>query len=239
MSITEDTRLRDRRGAPRSPATLPGAHAGRRPASKGRVYPPHPWEIEEIVRFLAFAAEPARPGPTAELSALRLRSLFILLWRSGLRVSEALDLEPRDLDVAHQTVTVRRGKGKKRRVVRMDRWAWEQIRSWLDERAQLPFGAVFCVITGPTAGFPMLANDVRRQFRATGARAGLRRRCNPHSLRHTLAVELSREKISLHAVQRQLGHARLDVTELYLIGLGNDEVLQPVADRPQPMMPVT
>jgi site-specific recombinase XerD len=232
-----DTRLRDRRGAIRSPATLPGAHAGRIPASKGRSYPAHPFAIEDLVRLLN-ACKPLRSGPTAELSALRLRALVVTMWRTGLRISEALSLEPRDLDVPHQAITVRCGKGGKRRVTRMDRWGWDHLHPWLDARQELPFGAVFCVITGPTAGLPILANDARRQLRAAGNRAGLRRRSNPHALRHSHAVDLWREGIDVYTIQTQLGHARLDVTATYLRGVGVDEVLRPIAERKAPMMAV-
>jgi integrase len=43
-------------------------------------------------------------------------------WRTGLRISEALALEETDLDQEHQSVTVKRGKGGKRRIVMMDAW---------------------------------------------------------------------------------------------------------------------
>jgi len=79
-----------------------------------------------------------RPGLTAELSAVRLRALLIVLWRTGLRISEALALESRDLDLAHQAITVRCGKGGKRHIVRMDRWGWDQLQPWLDARGQIP-----------------------------------------------------------------------------------------------------
>ncbi|MGB0098202.1 MAG: tyrosine-type recombinase/integrase [Solirubrobacteraceae bacterium] len=49
----------------------------------------------------------------------------MLLWRAGLRISEALALQESDLDRGRGAVLVRRGKGGKRREVGMDRWAWE------------------------------------------------------------------------------------------------------------------
>ena len=55
----------------------------------------------------------------------RLRVLIVLLWRAGLRISEALALQESDLDRSRGAVLVRRGKGGKRREVGMDRWAWE------------------------------------------------------------------------------------------------------------------
>jgi site-specific recombinase XerD len=53
---------------------------------------------------------------------VRLRALIVILWRAGLRISEALALAETDLDPGRGAVLVRRGKGGKRREVGMDRW---------------------------------------------------------------------------------------------------------------------
>ena len=65
----------DAAGRPRSPATLPGYHAGRAPRNKGRRYPADPPRVEEIVAVMRQAGE--RP------TGLRLRGLVVLLWRAG------------------------------------------------------------------------------------------------------------------------------------------------------------
>ncbi len=65
---------------------------------------------------------------------LRLRGLIVVLWRAGLRISEALALTESDLDPDRGAILVRRGKGgkrRKRREVGMDRWAWDQLTPWL------------------------------------------------------------------------------------------------------------
>ena len=69
-----------------------------------------------------------------------------MLWRAGLRISEALALAESDLDRDRGAILVRRGKGGKRREVGMDRWAWEQIDPWLRLRASLRVGALLCVV---------------------------------------------------------------------------------------------
>jgi site-specific recombinase XerD len=56
---------------------------------------------------------------------MRLRGVIIVLWRAGLRISEALALAETDLDRQRGAVLVRVGKGGRRREVGMDRWAWE------------------------------------------------------------------------------------------------------------------
>ena len=72
----------------------------------------------------------------------RLRALIVLLWRAGLRISEALALQESDLDRSRGAVLVRREKGGKRREVGMDRCASEQLDPWLEIRRQLPTGAL-------------------------------------------------------------------------------------------------
>src|SRR5881397_2485916 len=126
--------LQDAAGRRRSPATMPGHHCGRPPRNKGLRYPADPPTVEEIVAVMRCA------GPTPY--GFRARALIVLLWRAGLRVSEALALAESDLDRTTGGVLVRRGKGGKRREVGMDRWAWEQIEPWLNRRVELPVGAL-------------------------------------------------------------------------------------------------
>jgi site-specific recombinase XerC len=104
--------LLDAAGRRRSPATLPGHHSGRAPRNKGRRYPADPPPVEEIIAVMR------RAGDT--MHGLRTRALVVLLWRAGLRISEALALGESDLDRSRGAVLVRHGKGGKRREVGMD-----------------------------------------------------------------------------------------------------------------------
>jgi integrase len=74
----------------RSPATMPGDHRGRPPRNKGEQYPADPRTVEEIVALMRTVGD----HPYGE----RLRALVVLLWRAGLRISEALALQESDLD---------------------------------------------------------------------------------------------------------------------------------------------
>jgi integrase-like protein len=165
----------------------------------------------------------------------RLRALIIVLWRAGLRISEALDLAETDLDRARGALTVRRGKGGRRRDVGMDRWAWDQLTPYLEVRATLPVGALFCVIHGPTAGRRWEASAARKQLRLTAEAAGVRRRFAPHQLRHAHAAELAHKGVPLVTIQRQLGHCNLGVTSIYLQGIDNAEIIETVHSRPAPV----
>jgi integrase len=107
----------DASGRRRQAVTLPGYHAGRPPRNKGRRYPADPPTVEEIIAVMRAAG--------AGLDGVRLRALIVVLWRAGLRISEALALAETDLDARRGAVLVRRGKGDKRREVGVDGWAWE------------------------------------------------------------------------------------------------------------------
>jgi site-specific recombinase XerD len=134
---------------------------------------------------------------------------------------------------------VRHGKGDKRREVGMDDWAWEQLAPWQGARRELPIGPLFCVISGPTAGRAWTTAAARWSMRNTAAQADVRRRFAPHQLRHAHAVELAREGVPLNVIQRQLGHANLGITSIYLQGIDNAEIIEAVRSRRVPMIPAS
>ena len=115
----------------------------------------------------------------------------------------------------------------------------EQLQPWLEIRATLPVGSLFCVLRGPTRGRPCSAAGIRVQLHAAAHAAGARRRVAPHQLRHAHAVEMSREGVPLLVIQRQLGHADLGITSVYLRGIDNTEIVHAVHERPAPMISAT
>ena len=145
--------LLDAAGRRRSPATMPGFHAGRPPRNKGIRYPADPPTVEEIVAVMRSAGDGSH--------GRRLRALIVVLWRAGLRIHEALALNESDLDRRRGSLLVRRGKGGRRREVGMDEWAWEQLEPWSTARLELPVGPWFCMISGPTRGRPWSAAAAR------------------------------------------------------------------------------
>jgi integrase len=165
------TVLLDAAGRRRSPATLPGYHAGRPPRNKGRPYPADPPTVDEIIAVMRHAAD--------DRHGWRLRAMIVVLWRAGLRVQEALVLAEHDLDHRHGSILVRNGKGGRRREVGMDEWGWEQLRPWLAARAQLLARAAVRIIDGPTRGRPWSGAAVRCESRRLAAVAGIRRRFAP------------------------------------------------------------
>jgi integrase len=223
--------LVDVTGRLRSPAATPGHGTGSAPPNKGLRYPADPPTVEEIILVMREAG----PGPYAD----RIRALIAILWRAGLRISEVLALNESDLDPRNGSVLVRAGKGGKRRIVGMDDWAWEHLRRWSKHRIELPVGPLFCIVGGPTRGRGWSATAARGELRRLAAQAGVRRRFAPHQLRHAHAIEMAHEGIPLPIIQRQLGHAHLGITWIYLQGIDTREIVDTVHQRRPPVIPAS
>lgn len=223
--------LLDRRGHVRPIVTQPGYNAGQRPPNYGLKFPAEVLTPDEIGRLIAACP---RRGP----SGLRNRALIVLLWRGGLRCQEALDLELRDVDQSAGTITVRHGKGNRRRVVGLDPPAFAVLELWLVARGELgvPRGSkVFCTITAGNIGRPMGAGYWREAIKKLGVKAGIEKRVHSHGLRHTHATELMREGTSLLVISRQLGHSSLGITQRYVDHLEPAEVVQTMQHREWPL----
>ena len=164
--------LLDAAGRPRSPATMPGHHAGRIPPNRGRRYPADPPTVDEIIAVMRQAGD-GRHGR-------RMRGLIVVLWRAGLRIHEALMLTETDLNERRGSLLIRHGKGDRRREVGMDPWGWSVLSEWTADRTGLTPGPLFCVINGPTRGRAWCATAVRAELRHLAVEAGVRRRFAPH-----------------------------------------------------------
>jgi site-specific recombinase XerD len=106
-------------------------------------------------------------------------------------------------------------------------------------RRELPVGGLLCVIRGAAVGRHWESSAARKQLARTAAKAGVRRRFAPHQLRHAHAVEMAHEGVPLVVIQRQLGHANLGVTSIYLQGIDSSEIIHTVHSRPAPVIPAT
>ena len=98
------TTLLDACGRRRSPATLSSFHQGLPPRNNGQRYPADPPTVEEIIAVMHAAGDDHD-------RAVRLRGLIVVLWRAGLRISEALALKESDLDAHRGALLIRHGKG--------------------------------------------------------------------------------------------------------------------------------
>ena len=182
--------------------------------TRGKLLPPEVF-TEAEVRALIGACS------TRGITGHRNRALLAILWRTGIRISEALELRPHDVNFQNGTVRVRLGKGlKPRTTVLSDLDALPLVQRWLEERGKLQAvgqGApLFCTLKGT----PTDPSYARHLLPRLAKRADLERRVHPHGLRHTHAADLALAGVPVLAIQQQLGHTSLTTTASYLRRVG-------------------
>jgi len=180
---------------------------GQTPPNKGRKFPAEPLTEAEVGALLRGCSLRAPTG-------IRNRALIAVMYRAGLRVSEALALRPADVNLADGTLRGLHGKGGRSRTVGLDAGAMDAVTRWMDRRREYGFrgGPLFCTLHGT----PVSDRYVRDMLKRLAAKAGLEKRVHPHGLRHTHAAELVREGVPVNVIRDQLGHASLAVTDRYL-----------------------
>ena len=164
-------------------------------------------------------------------SGLRDRALIAVLFGAGLRIAEALSLRPRDLDLDHGSIRVRRGKGGRQRTVGVPEGCASILRDWLAGRDRVGAGRshpVFCLIQHDRVGEPLAQANVRQMLRRRAVRAGLDKRIHPHGLRHSHAAALARQGVPLVHIQAQLGHANAATTSRYIAHVAPEETVRAV-----------
>jgi site-specific recombinase XerD len=195
----------------------------RTPANSGKKYPAEVLTEAEVASLIR-ACSPKAP------TGIRNRALITVMYRAGLRVSEALALFPKDVDADAGTVTVLHGKGDKRRTVGVDAGAFAVLARWLDRRPPLGLNGrtpIFCTLQGAS----LKSAYVRALLPRLAAKAGVEKRVHPHGLRHTHAAELAREGTPLNLVQAQLGHSSLATTDRYLRHIAPEELVKAMKAR--------
>ena len=207
----------------RSEITMPGYGKGRESINKGKTFPAEILTGDEVRRILDAISQTSSFG-------IRNRALITVMYRSGLRHSEALDLMPKDVDLEAGSITVLHGKGDRRRTVGIDAGATPVIHPWIERRASLAFThnePLFCTLRGTR----MSNSYLRSVLPQYAERAGIAKRVHPHGFRHTHAYELAMEKVEMPIIQRQLGHSSLATTDRYLNHIAPRQVIDTIGKR--------
>ena len=164
--------LLDAAGRPRSPATMPGHHAGRIPAEQG---PPVPGRSADGRRDRRGHA-PGRRRSSRPADARPDRRAMA----RGPADPRGATLAETDLNERRGSLLIRHGKGDRRREVGMDPWAWSVLAGWTSDRIALPRRAAVLRDRRSHPGRAWSATAVRAELRHLAIEAGVRRRFAPH-----------------------------------------------------------
>jgi len=155
---------------------------------------------EEVRRLLAHAAN------------LRARTLLMLTYAAGLRVSEVCALQLTDIESApdRMCIKVRQGKGGQDRYTMLSPALLETLREYC--RVSRPVTWLF---PNPAGTGPIDATTAQRMYCAARDRAGLGKHGGIHTLRHCFATHLLESGVDIHTIQRLLGHSNISTTLRY------------------------
>lgn len=166
-------------------------------------------EVDDITRLLS------TPDDTTLLGA-RDRSMLEVLFSTGVRVSELVDLNFADIDFTGQVIRVR-GKGKKQRTTPIGPTAIASLQKYLELRRADARSASFdsSALFVNKHGQRLSTRSVRRKLDKYLAQCGLDPSISPHTLRHSFATHLLNNGADLRSVQELLGHQSISTTQIY------------------------
>lgn len=153
-------------------------------------------------------------------SGLRNHCMMRLMINLGLRCSEVLNIELRDVDLTSGKLLVRQGKGSKDRLLWIGADDLALIQKWRERRPENAT-TLFCTLQGKRIN----SRYVRTMVARYAKKAGIERRVHPHLLRHSFASDLYRQSRDIRLIQRVLGHASISTSQIY-VHLGDSEVEQ-------------
>lgn len=170
---------------------------------------PEVLSIEEIDMMIASI-------PRDKEEALRNETIIEMLYGSGLRVSELIDIRISRINFEEGFIIVE-GKGSKERLVPISPRALDLIQEWLTQRLRLniaPNASDFLFLN--RRGRPLTRVMIFYIVKDLAERAGINRTVSPHTLRHSFATHLLEGGANLRSIQEMLGHESVTTTEIYV-----------------------
>ena len=170
-------------------------------------YHPHYLSAAEIESMLAAIDIKAKNG-------IRDRAVVELLYGSGLRISELINLKITDIEFEAEFIRVL-GKGDKERLVPLGGYAHQAVESLLTERDKNKAASKSNLLFVNRIGDKYSRVSFWKIVRQAALKAGISKRVTPHTLRHSFATHMLEGGADLRIVQEMLGHADISTTQIY------------------------
>ena len=138
------------------------------------------------------------------------RTLLMVAYGTGLRISEVTHLRPGDIDSERMVVRVQQGKGRKDRYVALSPILLNELRAYW--KAYKPGAWLF---PGARPDQPIGASSIQKVCGVVAQKAGLQKKVTPHMLRHSFATHLLESGTNVRVIQVLLGHGSLNTTMRY------------------------
>ena len=138
---------------------------------------------------------------------VKSRLIISLLYSSGLRVSELVNLKLNDLNLDEKTGWVRKGKGNKDRLFTIAANLAEKLKEYLSGKENFKY--VF------SKDKPLTTRNIQKIIKGLRQRTGINKKVTPHTLRHSFATHLLEQGTDIRLIQTLLGHSSLNTTQVY------------------------
>jgi integrase/recombinase XerD len=142
---------------------------------------------------------------------LKCRTIFMMTYSAGLRISEAIHLKEEDIDSTRMTVRIRQGKGNRDRYSLLSKVALEELTRYIRR-----YEPLFWLFPGTNPEIPISPTSVQKMFQIIKNHAGITKPATVHTLRHSFATHLLEAGCNLHHLQLLLGHKSPTTTAVYL-----------------------
>lgn len=134
--------------------------------------------------------------------------IISLLYSSGIRVSELVNLKLKDLDLGNKRGIVL-GKGSKSRQIFISENLCQEIKNYISQKNP----QVYLFSTAKDS--PLTTRNIQKIIKKTAEKANIGKKVTPHTLRHSFATHLLEAGVDIKKIQVLLGHSRIDTTQIY------------------------
>ncbi len=153
---------------------------------------------------------------TSTVLGFRDRTMYELLYATGIRIGELIRLKIKDISLSEGTIFIRAGKGRKDRVVPIGKTLKEYLVEYLRKiRPRFREAAATDYVFFNKASQQMAKSGIGIKLHLYAMRAGIDKRITVHTFRHTLATEMLKHGADLRHIQELLGHGSLRTTQMY------------------------
>lgn len=151
---------------------------------------------------------------TSKITGIRDRLIIELLYSSGIRASELIDLNEYMINIDERELRVI-GKGNKERITFFSENSKKWLEKYIEEKKEKYSNYTKDVVFANSKGEKLTTRSLRRLIADYAKKAGLQKEVTPHVFRHTFATELLNNGVDIRYLQELLGHSSISTTQVY------------------------
>lgn len=163
-------------------------------------------EVQNLINSVEWSEN---ESSSSKHTKMRDKLILSVLYSTGLRVSELIEIKIQDIDFSERTIFIK-GKGNKERIVLFDKDTKEEISAYLNFRVKK---SEYLLVNN--YGHPLSARYIQMMIKKYAEKAEIKKNVTPHVLRHSYATHLLKRGVDIRIIQQLLGHSSILSTQIY------------------------